>query len=235
LTVAAFFAFADDFGRWLEHVPIVFLHVNDPVARGFAASLARPGGNATGFTHLEYQTSAKWLALLKQMVPQLTRVAAVGNFSVFDGRAQWESIRSAAPSLGVELVPLEVSNAGDIERSIGQFAVGSNGGLIITENVATLLNHELIVSLAASHRLPAIYHRGYFVAEGGLMSYAANDAASYRGAASYVDRILKGAMPAELPVQQPTKWELIINLKTAKALGLAVPPTLLAIADEIIE
>ncbi len=216
-------------------VPIVFAHVNDPVARGFVASLARPGGNATGFTHVEYQMSAKWLVLLKQIAPNLTRVAVVGNFTRFDGKKQLEAIQSAAASLGVELRPFEVSNAGDIERSIDAFAIGTNNGLIVPESVATFFDHELIVRLAARHRLPAMYNQRYFVDEGGLISYAPNDSSSFRAAAGYVDRVLRGAKPADLPVQQPTKYELVLNLKTAKMLGLTVPTALLVVVDEVVE
>jgi putative ABC transport system substrate-binding protein len=226
--------------RATRTVPIVFAHVNDPVARGFVASLARPGGNVTGFTHLEYQMTAKWLELLKRIAPHVARVGVLGgNFAGYDGRAQLEAIQSAAPSLGVEAIPLEVpvdiTSAGEIESTIGRFVRGSNDGLIITENVATVFDYKLIVALAARHRLPAIYNQRYYVAEGGLVSYAPNDSRSWRAAAGYVDRILKGEKPADLPVQTPTKFELVINLKTAKALGLDISPALLSLADELIE
>jgi putative tryptophan/tyrosine transport system substrate-binding protein len=216
-------------------IPIVFAHVNDPVARGFVASLARPGGNTTGFTHLEYEMTAKWLALLKQIAPQVTQAAVMGNFSAFDGASQLKNIEAAAPALGVAIRPVEVSDAGEIERGMAEVARVPNMGLIVTENRETFFDYKLIVALAAHYRLPAIYNQRYFVAEGGLISYAPDDSASWRGAGAYVDRIFKGANPGDLPVQQPTKFELVINLKTAKALGLTVPPTLLALADEVIE
>jgi putative ABC transport system substrate-binding protein len=216
-------------------VPIVFAHVNDPIARGFVASLARPGGNATGFTHLEYEMSAKWLVLLKQIAPQLTQAAVMGNFTNLDGESQLKSIQSAAPSLGVALSPIEVSNAGDIERGMAEIARASNAGLVVTENVETVFDYKLIVALAARYRLPAIYFQRYCVAEGGLMSYAPDDSASWRAAAGYVDRIFKGAKPADLPVQQPTKFELLINVRTAKAIGLDISPQLLSVADELFE
>jgi putative ABC transport system substrate-binding protein len=217
-------------------IPVVFAHQNDPLARNLVASLARPGGNATGFTHLEYQTCAKWLELLKQIAPSLTRVAVIsGTFAGIDSARQLEAIQLVARSLGVEVVPLEARDAGAIERSITAFARGPNDGMIVAENTVTAQHHELLVTLAARHRLPATYFVRNFVDEGGLMSYAPNEAAQYRGAASYVDRILKGEKPADLPVQQPTKYELVLNLKTAKALGLDVPPMLLALTDEVIE
>jgi putative ABC transport system substrate-binding protein len=216
-------------------IPIVFAHVNDPVARGFVASLARPGGNATGFTHLEYEMTAKWLVLLKQIAPAMTDVAVMGNFSRPDGASQLKPIQAAAPSLGVTIRTLEVRNAGEVERGMAEIARVPNMGLIVTENVETFFDYKLIVGLAARYRLPAIYNQRYYVAEGGLISYAPDDRTSWRGAAGYVDRIFKGAKPGDLPVQQPTKFELLINLKTAKALGLTVPPTMLALADEVIE
>jgi putative ABC transport system substrate-binding protein len=217
-------------------VPIVFAHVNDPVARGFVASLARPGGNATGFTHLEYQMSAKWLELLKQIAPNVKRVAVMGgNFIGFDGASQLKAIQDVAPSFGVEVSRIEVADAGEIERGVAAFAGGSNDGLIVTENVATFYYHDLIVMLAARHRLPAIYNQRYFVDEGGLISYAPNDSGLWRAASGYVDRILKGEKPADLPLVQPTKYELVMNLKTAKALGLAISRDMLLIADEVIE
>jgi putative ABC transport system substrate-binding protein len=217
-------------------IPIVFAHVNDPVVRGFVASLARPGGNATGFTHLEYQTCAKWVELLKQMAPAMMRVAVISaNFTNPDSRPQLEAIRGAARPLGVEVVPLEARDAGGIEPTIAGFVRGGNEGLIVAENTLMAQNYDLLVALAARHRLPAMYFVREFVLGGGLMSYAPNEGAQYRGAASYVDRILKGEKPADLPVQQPTKYELVLNLKTAKALDLAVPPMLLALTDEVIE
>ena len=226
-------------GRLLEvtrTVPIVFVEVNDPVARGFVESLRRSGGNATGFTYLEYETSAKWLEMLKRIAPILTRVAVLGNFSNNDdGRRQLEAVRSAAPSLGVQLEPYEVSTAGDIKRAIESFVRGPTDGMIVTENIQTAVHRDLIVRLAAEHRLPAIYFSRHFVVGGGLLSYAPSVGRQYLAAASYVNRILSGEQPADLPVQQPTKYELIINLKTAKTLGLTIPPSILALADEVIE
>jgi putative ABC transport system substrate-binding protein len=216
-------------------IPIVFAHVNDPVLRGVVASLARPGGNATGFTHLEYEMSAKWLVLLKQIAPQLTQVAVMGNFSNPDGESQLKNIQAAASSLGVTVRTLEVNDADDIERGMAEIARVLNMGLIVTENVETVFDHKLIVALAARYGLPAIYNQRYFVTEGGLISYAPDDTMSWRGVAGYVDRILKGAKPADLPVQQPTKFELIVNIKTAMALGLDISPQLLSVADELVE
>jgi putative ABC transport system substrate-binding protein len=216
-------------------IPIVFAHVNDPVARGFVASLARPGGNATGFTHLEYDMTAKWLVLLKQIAPAMTEVAVMGNFSRPDGASQLKPIQAAAPSLGVGIRTLEVRNAGEVERRMAEIAPVPNMGLIVTENVETFFDYKLIVGLAAHYRLPAIYNQRYYVGEGGLISYAPDDSMSWRGAAGYVDRIFKGEKPGDLPVQQPTKFELLINLKTAKAIGLDISPQLLSVADELVE
>jgi putative ABC transport system substrate-binding protein len=216
-------------------IPIVFAHVNDPVARGFVASLARPGGNATGFTHLEYEMTARWLVLLKQIAPAMTEVAVMGNFSRPDGASQLKPIQAAAPSLGVSIRTLEVRNAGEVEPSMVEIARVPNMGLIVTENVETFFDYKLIVALAARYRLPAIYNQRYYVAEGGLISYAPDDSTGWRGAAGYVDRIFKGAKPVDLPVQQPTKFELLINLKTAKAIGLDISPQLLSVADELVE
>ena len=226
-------------GRLLDvtrTVPIVFVEVNDPVARGFVESLRRSGGNATGFTHLEYETSAKWPEMLKRIAPHLTRVAVLGNFSIsVDGRRQLEAVRSAAPSLSVQLEPYEVSTAGDVKRAIEGFVHGPTDGMIVTQNIQTVVHRDLIVQLAAEHRLPAIYSQRQFVVGGGLLSYAPSVARQYLAAAGYVNRILNGEKPADLPVQQPTKYELIINLRTARTLGVDVPPTLLALADELIE
>jgi putative ABC transport system substrate-binding protein len=216
-------------------IPIVFVHVNEPVARGFVASLAKPGGNATGFTHLEYEMSGKWPALLKQIAPAVTQVAVMGNFAAPDGANQLKNIEAAAPALGVTIRTLQVANAGEIERGMAEIARVPNMGLIVTENVVTFNDYRLIVALAAHYRLPAIYNQRYFVAEGGLISYAPDDSMSWRGAAGYVDRIFKGAKPGDLPVQQPTKFELLINLKTAKAIGLDISPQLLSVADELVE
>jgi putative ABC transport system substrate-binding protein len=216
-------------------IPIVFAHVNEPVARGFVASLAKPGGNATGFTHLEYEMSGKWPALLKQIAPAVTQVAVMGNFAGPDGANQLKNIEAAAPALGVTIRTLQVANAGEIERGMAEIARVPNMGLIVTENIVTFDDYRLIVALAAHYRLPAIYNQRYFVAEGGLISYAPDDSMSWRGAAGYVDRIFKGAKPGDLPVQQPTKFELLINLKTAKAIGLDISPQLLSVADELVE
>ena len=216
-------------------IPIVFVNATDPVGGGYVESLARPGGNATGFLLFEYSMSAKWLELLKEIAPRLTRVAVLRDPTIAAGTGQFGAIQAVAPALGVELNPLNIRDAGEIERALGAFARGANGGLIVTASTLASVHRDLIVTLAARHKLPAIYFFRFFVARGGLMSYGPNPIDHYRRAASYVDRILKGEKPADLPVQAPTKYELVINLKTAKALGLDVPPTLLARADEVIE
>jgi putative ABC transport system substrate-binding protein len=224
-------------------LPIVFTAVADPVGAGFVDSLARPGGNTTGFMQFEYNLSGKWLELLKQIVPGLARAAILRDAAISSGIGQFGAIQSVAPSLGVELSPMNVRDAGELERAVVAFARAglakgastSNGGLIVTGSALALLHRELIIALAARHKLPAVYFRRYFVASGGLISYGYDLADQFRRAAGYVDRILKGEKPADLPVQAPTKYELVINLKTAKALGLDVPPTLLARADEVIE
>jgi len=216
-------------------VPIVFAEVVDPVGAGLVASLARPGGNATGFSLFEYGISVKWLELLKQIVPNVTRAAVLRDPALTSGTAQLASIQGVAPSFGVELSPVNVHDAGEIERAVSAFARVSNGGLIVVANPLTTINRELIIALAARHRLPAVYPFRFFVTSGGLISYGPDIIDQYRRAAGYVDRILKGEKPADLPVQAPTKYELVINLKTAKALGLTVPDSLLARADEVIE
>ena len=216
-------------------VPIVFATATDPVGGGLVASLARPGGNVTGFTTFEYGSSAKWLELLKQIAPRLMRVAVIRDPSLPTGTGQLGAIQSAAPSFGVELSPVDVRNVAELERAIAAFAHGSNGGLIIQASPLATIHRDLIVTLAARHKLPAVYSERHFVAAGGLISYGPDYADQYRQAAGYVDRILKGEKPADLPVQAPTKYELVVNLKTAKALGLTVPPTLFAQADEVIE
>jgi putative ABC transport system substrate-binding protein len=216
-------------------VPIVFVGVVDPVGGGFVASLARPGRNATGFTNQEYGMSAKWLELLKQIAPRVTRVAVMRDPSLTSGTAMLAAIQAVAPSFGVELSPIDVRDAGEIERAVTAFAIGSNDGLILGGNPAGTAHRELIITLAAKHRLPAVYPFRYYITGGGLMSYGPDSIDQCRRAAGYVDRILKGEKPADLPVQAPTKYELAINLKTAKALGLTVPPSLIAIADEVIE
>jgi putative tryptophan/tyrosine transport system substrate-binding protein len=216
-------------------VPIVFVHVPDPVGAGFVDSLARPGGNATGFILFEYATSAKWLELLKQIAPGLTRVAVIRDPALTSGTGQFAAIQALAPSLGVEVSPVNVRDAGEIERAITAFARSPNGGLILTGSALSQVHRQTIVALAARHKLPAIYYERFVVAEGGLMSYGPSLVDQFQRAAGYADRILKGEKPADLPVQTPTKYELAINLKTAKALGLEVPPTLLVRADEVIE
>jgi putative ABC transport system substrate-binding protein len=216
-------------------VPIVFVNIVDPVGAGFVESLARPGGNATGFVLYEYGMSAKWLELLKEIVPPLKLAAVLRDPAIASGAGQYAVIQAAAPSLGVELRTVGVRDAGEIERAITAFARSSNGGLIVTGSPLTLVHRHLIITLAARHRLPAVYPFRYFATSGGLISYGPDTVDQYRRAAGYVDRILKGEKPADLPVQTPTKYRLVINLKTAKALGLEVPATVLARADEVIE
>jgi putative ABC transport system substrate-binding protein len=216
-------------------VPIVFTQTPDPVGAGFVASLARPGGNATGFTGFEYGMSAKWLELLKEIAPRVTRAGVLRDPALAQGTGQWGAIQSVAPSFGVELHPVDVRDAGEIERAITAFARGSNGGLIVTGSGLAIVHRELIIALAARYKLPAVYFGRYFVLGGGLISYAADSIDPHRRAAGYVDRILRGEKPADLPVQAPTKYELAINLKTARTLGLEVSPTLLARADELID
>jgi ABC-type uncharacterized transport system substrate-binding protein len=216
-------------------VPIVFPAVVDPVGAGFVDSLAWPGGNATGFMNYEYSLSGKWLELLKQIAPSVTRVAVLRNAATASGPGQFAAIQAVAPSLRMEVNPVNVRDAGEIEGAVAAFARAPNGGLIVTASPAAVLHRELIVSLAARHKLPAVYFERHFVAAGGLISYGPDQIDMYRRAAGYVDRILKGEKPADLPVQAPTKYNLVINLKTAKALGLAVPQTLRASADEVIE
>ena len=216
-------------------IPIVFVQVIDPVSAGFVASLARPGGNATGFTIIEFGFSGKWLELLKEIAPRITRAAVIRHPTSAFQMGQMGAIQSVAPSLGVELRPVEARGAGEIERAVTAFARSGNGGLIVLSGNASLAHRELIITLAARERLPAVYADRVFVAGGGLMSYDTNRTEQYRRAAGYVDRILKGEKPADLPVQAPTKYDLVINLKTARALGLDTPATLLARADEVIE
>jgi putative ABC transport system substrate-binding protein len=222
-------------GQATRTVPTVFVQVADPVGAGLVDSLARPGGNVTGFMVFEFSLSGKWLELLKQIAPAVTRVAVLRDAAIGTGTSQFAAIQSVAPSLGVEAIPVNVYDAGEIERSVGAFARSSNGGLIVTGGALTNTHRDLISALAARHRLPAVYPYRYFVAAGGLISYGPDVIDSYRRAAGYVDRILKGEKPADLPVQAPTKYDLAINLRTAKALGLEVPPTVLARADEVIE
>jgi putative ABC transport system substrate-binding protein len=216
-------------------VPIVFTTLLDPVGAGFVDSLARPGGNATGFIAFEYGLSGKWLELLKQIAPGLTRMAILRDPATAAGIGQFAAIQSVAPSFGVELRPIDMRKPDEIERVVAAFARSSNGGLIVTSGSGSVIHRDLIITLAARHKLPAVYGDRHFVAGGGLISYGPDRVDQYRQAARYVDRVLKGEKPADLPVQAPTKFELVINLKTAKALGLTVPPSLLASANEVIE
>jgi putative ABC transport system substrate-binding protein len=216
-------------------VPIVFPIVADPVGAGFVDSLARPGGNATGFMNFEYGIGGKWLELLKEIAPGVTRAAIIRDTANPIGIAVFGIIQTMAPSLGMEVVPINMRDAGEIERSLAAFARAPNGGLIVIPSGPSLLHRNLIVTLAARYKLPAVYSERTYVAGGGLVSYGADFLDQYRQAATYVDRILKGEKPADLPVQAPTKYQLVINLKTAKALGLTVPPPLLARANEVIE
>jgi len=216
-------------------VPIVFTTILDPVGAGFVDSLARPGGNATGFIAFEYGLSGKWLELLKQIAPSLTRVAILRDPATAAGIGQFAAIQSVAPLFGVELRPIDVREVAEIERAITTFARFSNGGLIVTASAGSANHGDLIITLAARHKLPAVYGDRHFVTGGGLISYGPDRVDQYRRAAAYVDRIFKGEKPADLPVQAPTKYQLVINLKTAKALGLELPPSLLARADEVIE
>ena len=216
-------------------IPIVFALVPDPVGAGYVNSLAHPGGNATGFINFEYGIGAKWLELLKEIAPGVTRAAIIRDPAISAGIGLFGAIQSVAPSLGLEASAVNVRDAGEIERAVTTFARSANSGLIITGSALAVLHRRLIITLAARHKLPAVYFERGFVADGGLISYGANFVDQYRRAAGYVDRILKGEKPADLPVQTPTKYELMINLKTAKALGLTVPSALLARADEVIE
>jgi len=216
-------------------VPIVFTGVGDPVGAGYVDSLARPGGNATGFLVWEYSIAGKWLELLKEIAPRVTRAAVLRESGIAAGPGLFAVIQAAAPSLGVEVRPVDTRDAGEIERAITAFAKGANGGLIVTGSPGAAFHRRLIVALAARQRLPAVYFGRYFVTDGGLISYGPDFIDLFRRPAGYVDRILKGEKPADLPVQAPTKYELVINLKTAKALGLDMPAKLLALADEVIE
>jgi ABC-type uncharacterized transport system substrate-binding protein len=216
-------------------VPIVFAQVPDPVGSGLVNSLARPGGNATGFTTFEYGLSGKWLELLKQIAPTVTQIAVIRDPTISAGIGQWGALQAVAPSVRVGLRAVNVRDADEIEGDIVAMARVPNSGLVVTSSPLSALHRDLIVSLAARHRLPAIYYQRGFVTVGGLMSYGPDFVDQYRRAAGYVDRILKGDRPADLPVQEPTKYEMVINLRTAKALGLAVPDKLLATADEVIE
>jgi putative ABC transport system substrate-binding protein len=216
-------------------VPIIFTIVPDPVGSGFVASLSQPGGNASGFMQFDNSLSGKWLELLKQIAPNVTRVAVLWDPTVASGIGQFAVIQSVAPSLGVDVRPINVSNTSETERAIAVFASQPNGGLIVTGSALTISHRELINTLAAKHKLPAVVPNRVYMTGGALISYGVDFIDQHRRAAGYVDRILKGEKPADLPVQAPTKYELVINLKAAKALGLTVPPTLLARADEVIE
>jgi ABC-type uncharacterized transport system substrate-binding protein len=216
-------------------VPIVFTQTPDPVGAGFVESLARPGGNATGFSIFDYSLGGKWLELLKEVAPRVTRAAVIRDPATPQGIGQFSAIQSLAPSLGLEVTPLNARDAGDIERAIAALDRNPNTGLIVTGSNLAIVHRDLIITLAARYKLPAVYPLGFFVTGGGLISYGTEGIDPHRRAAAYVDRILKGEKPADLPVQAPTKYELAINLKTAKALGLEVPTTLLARADEVIE
>ena len=221
--------------RVTRTVPIVFVSVADPVAGGFVASLARPAGNATGFATSEYGFSAKWLELLKQIAPPLTRAAVIRDPDQVSGGGRLGAIQAAAPSLRVELSLIDVRDTGEIERAVTAFARRPNGGLIVATSAFAQIHRGAIITLAARHRLPAVYPYRFFVTDGGLISYGPDTVDQYRRAAQYVDRILRGEKPANLPVQAPTKYETVLNLKTAKALGLEIPPQVLARADEVIE
>ena len=216
-------------------VPVVFTQTPDPVGAGFVDSVAHPGGNATGFTNSEYAENAKLLELLKEIAPRVTRAAVLRDPASPQGTGQWGVIQAAAPSVRIEVSAVNVRNADEIERAVAAFARSSNGGLIVPGSALVIVHRKLIIELAARHKLPAVYSISFFVTDGGLISYGADGIEPHRRAAAYVDRILKGEKPADLPVQAPTKYELVINLKTAKALSLTVPDTLLARADEVIE
>jgi putative tryptophan/tyrosine transport system substrate-binding protein len=216
-------------------VPIVFPVATDPVGAGYIDSLARPGGNATGFMSNEYSMAGKWLELLKEIAPGVTRAAVLRDPTQGSGTSQFATIQAMAPSLRVEVNPVNVRDPGEIERALAVFARSSNGGLIVTSGGSAIVRRDLIITLAAQHKLPAVYFDRLFVAAGGLISYGVDEVDQYRQAAAYVDRILKGEKPADLPVQAPTKYELFVNLKAAKTLGLDVTPTVLARANEVIE
>jgi putative tryptophan/tyrosine transport system substrate-binding protein len=216
-------------------VPIVFVNVADPVGAGFVDSLGRPGGNVTGFMQFEYSLSEKWVELLKQIAPSVTRAAVLRDPALTSGIGQFAVIQSVAPTVGVDVIPVSVRDAAEIERAVAAFARASNGGLIVTASPLAAVHRDLIIALAARHKLPAVYYERSYTVAAGLISYGSDFVDQYRRAAGYIDRILKGEKPADLPVQAPTKYEVVINLKAAKALGLTVPLPLLAIADEVIE
>ena len=221
--------------RATRTVPIVFALVPDPVGAGFVDSLARPGGNITGFTQFDYSIAAKWLALLKEIAPNTTRAAVLRDPAITAGIGQWATIQSVSSSVGIEVSPISLVDAGEVESALAAFARSPNAGLIVTGSALTIVRRDLIIALAARYRLPAVYYDRYFISAGGLISYGSNNVEQFRLAAGYVDRILKGEKPADLPVQTATKYELVIKLKTAKAIGLDVPSSLLARADEVVE
>jgi putative ABC transport system substrate-binding protein len=216
-------------------IPIVFVQVTDPVGSGYVDSLAKPGGNATGFSTREYGVSGKWLEVLKQIAPSVTRAAVIRNPAGPSGSGQFGAIQAVAPYLRMEVTPIDVRDPAEMERAVAAFAGSPNGGLIVTANGAAVVHRSLIIAMAARHKLPTVYWQRHFVEAGGLVSYGDDGTDQYRRAAEYVDRILKGEKPSDLPVQAPTKFQTVINLKTAKALGLEIPPTILARADEVIE
>ncbi len=216
-------------------VPIVFVQVADAIGSGFVESLAHPGGNATGFTNFEFNISAKWLELLKQVAPRMARVAVLRDPANPSGPGQFGAIQAVAPSMGVEIIPLGLHDPGEIEHGVSEFARAGNSGLIVTPSGLAIVHRDLIITLAARHRLPAIYPFSYFATGGGLISYGPDAADQYRRAADYVNRILRGEKPANLPVQQSTKVELVINLKTAQALGLTIPQSILLRADQVLQ
>jgi ABC-type uncharacterized transport system substrate-binding protein len=216
-------------------IPVVFTIVPDPVGAGFVDTLAKPGGNATGFTSFEYGIGGKWLELLKELSPRTARVAVLRDSTTTAGIGQWSAIQTAAATLGMQASPINLRNAQELERNAGEFARTPHGGLIVTSSGLAITLRDAIVAKATQHRLPAVYYSRGFVTAGGLLSYGSDRIDQFRSAASYVDRVLKGEKPADLPVQAPTKFETVINLKTAKAIGITVPPTLLARADEVIE
>jgi putative ABC transport system substrate-binding protein len=221
--------------RATRTVPIVFVLVADPVGAGFVSSLARPGGNVTGFSQYDYSIAAKWLALLKEIAPSTTRAAVLRDPAIKAGIGEWSTIESASSSVGIEVSPINLVDAGEMESALAAFASSPNGGLIVSGSALAVVRRDLIIALAARYRLPAVYYDRYFISAGGLISYGPDNVDQFRLAATYVDRILKGEKPADLPVQRATKYELVINLKTAKALRLDVPSSLLARADEVIE
>ena len=216
-------------------VPVVFAVATDPVGAGFVDSLARPGGNVSGFMDFEYGLSGKWLELLTQIAPSVTRVVVLRDATQGSGTSEFAAIQAVAPSLRVEVNPVNMRDAGAIERAVATFVHSPNGGMIVTTGGAAQLHRDLIITLAAKYKLPAVYYERFYVAAGGLISYGPDYIDQYRQAAGYVDRILRGEQPADMPVQAPTKYEMVINLKTAKALGLTIPETLLATADEVIQ